>query len=161
MPNGNIGFLTFNIFHPKARAAIGKWAAVMAERIKDKPALHSVCLANEPVYNSSGRDAYTRPWFLDYLREKHHSLDQMNGLYGTAYTNFDQAVVPPCAMPADEGAKRAYYDWTCFNKKMFADWHAWLGSVLKTHGVQARPTPKSWSSEHWTGTKWAGASIRN
>ena len=63
VPNGNIGFLTFNIFHPKARAAIGKWAAVMAERIKDKPALHSVCLANEPVYNSSGRDAYTRPWF--------------------------------------------------------------------------------------------------
>ncbi len=61
----------------------------------------------------------------------------MNALYGTAYTNFDQAVVPPCAMPADEGAQRAYYDWTCFNKKMFADWHAWLGSVLKAHGVKA------------------------
>ena len=48
LPSGGIGF-NFNIFHPKARAVIGKWAAVMAERMKDKPALHSVCLANEPA----------------------------------------------------------------------------------------------------------------
>ena len=136
LPSGGIGF-NFNIFHPKAKAVIGQWAAVMAERMKDKPALHSVCLANEPAYNASGRDKYTRPLFIDYLKEKHHSLDRMNALYGAAYTNFDQAVVPPCAMPAEMGAQRAYYDWTCFNNKMFADWHAWLGSVLKAHGVKA------------------------
>jgi hypothetical protein len=45
--------------------------------------------------------------------------------------------VPPPAMPAEVAAQRAYYDWTCFNKQMFADWHAWLGSVLKSHGVKA------------------------
>jgi hypothetical protein len=99
--------------------------------------LHSVCLANEPAFNASGRDKYTRPLFIDYLKEKHHSLDRMNALYGTAYTNFNDVVVPACAMPAEVGAQRAYYDWTCFNKKMFADWHAWLGSVLKAHGVKA------------------------
>jgi len=137
VPNSNIGFIKFNIFHPKARDAIGRFAAAMGERIKDKPALHSVCLANEPVYNSSGRDAYTRPLFIEYLKKKHHSLKRMNALYGTAYTNFNQAVVPPCAMPAAVGAQRAYYDWTSFNKKMFADWHAWLDSVLKAHGVKA------------------------
>lgn len=137
VPNANIGFIHFNIFHPKAKDAIGRFAAAMAERIKDKPALHSVCIANEPVYNSSGRDKYTRPLFIDYLKEKHHSLQRLNTLYGTAYTNFDQAVVPPCAMPAEMGAQRAYYDWTTFNKKMFADWHAWVGSILKDHGVKA------------------------
>jgi hypothetical protein len=136
LPSGGIGF-NFNIFHPKAKAVIEKWTAEMAERIKDKPALHSVCLANEPDYSASGRDKYTRPLFIDYLKEKHHSLDRLNALYGTAYTNFNQAVVPPCAMPAETGAQRAYYDWTCFNKKMFADWHAWLGSILKAHGVKA------------------------
>jgi len=35
VPNGNIGFITFNIFHPKARDAIGRWAAAMGERIKN------------------------------------------------------------------------------------------------------------------------------
>ena len=45
--------------------------------------------------------------------------------------------MPPPSMPAGVPAQRAYYDWTCFNKQMFADWHAWLGSLLKQHGVKA------------------------
>ena len=71
LANGNIGWLSFNIFHPKAKAAIQKWAEVMGTAIKDKPALNSVCLANEPVYISSGRDSYTRPVFTEYLKQKH------------------------------------------------------------------------------------------
>lgn len=137
VPNGNIGFITFNIFHPKAKDAIGRWTAAMAERIKDKPALHSVCLANEPVYNTSGRDPYTHPLFADFLQKKHGDIARLNELYGTTYTNFDQVPAPPCAMPSEVKAQRAYYDWTCFNKKMFADWHAWLNSILKAHGCKA------------------------
>jgi hypothetical protein len=135
--NGNIGFLNFNIFHPKAKAAIGKWAEVMAERLKDKPALHSVCLANEPVYNSSGRDPYTRPEFTRYLREKHRDIAVLNALYGTSYARFEDVPVPPGAMPQKTEAQRAYYDWTCFNKQMFAGWHAWLDSTLKHNGLKA------------------------
>ncbi len=137
VPNGNIGFITFNIFHPKAKDAVGRWAAAMGDAIKNKPALHSVCLANEPVYNTSGRDKYTHPLFAAFLQQKHGSVQSLNALYGTSYRSFDDVPVPPCAMPGDTGAKRAYYDWTCFNKKMFADWHAWMGSVLKAHGVTA------------------------
>lgn len=137
LANGNIGFLRFNIFHPKARATIQKWAEVMAARLKDKPALHSVCLANEPVYISSGRDSYTRPAFAEYLKQKHQSIAKLNALYGASYQGFDEVPVPPPSMPAGVQAQRAYYDWTCFNKKLFADWHGWLGSVLKQHGVRA------------------------
>jgi Beta-galactosidase/Carbohydrate binding domain len=137
LANGNIGFLSFNIFHPKAKAAIQKWAEVMAARLKDKPALNSVCLANEPVYISSGRDSYTKPLFAEYLKRKHPQLAELNALYGTSYTNFADVPVPPPGMPAGVQAQRAYYDWTCFNKKMFADWHAWMGSILKGQGLKA------------------------
>jgi hypothetical protein len=137
LANGNIGFLGFNIFHPKAKATIQKWTELMAERIKNKPALHSVCLANEPVYISSGRDSYTKPAFTDYLKRKHQQLTELNALYGTSYRDFAEVPVPPPGMPAGVQAQRAYYDWTAFNKKMFADWHAWLGSILKDHGVRA------------------------
>jgi len=34
LDNGNIGFLRFNLFHPKARDAVQKWAEVMAAGIK-------------------------------------------------------------------------------------------------------------------------------
>jgi hypothetical protein len=137
LANGNIGWLSFNLFHPKAKATLQKWAEVMAAGIKDKPALHSVCLANEPVYISSGRDSYSRPAFTEYLKRKHQHIADLNALYGTSYQGFAEVPVPPPAMPAGVAAQRAYYDWTCFNKKMFADWHAWLGSVLKDHGVKA------------------------
>ena len=136
LANGNIGWLSFNIFHPKAKAAIQKWAEVMAERLKDKPALNSVCLANEPVYISSGRDRYSKPLFTEYMKQKHPQIAELNGLYGTSYTNFAEVPVPAPAMPAGVAAQRAYYDWTCFNKKMFADWHAWMGSILKDHGLK-------------------------
>jgi hypothetical protein len=137
MQNGNIGFLRFNIFHPKALDTVNQWAAVMAERLKKKPALFSVCLANEPVYISSGRDNYTKPLFSDFLRQRHGSIAALNALYGTSYRNFDEVPVPPPSMPTSAPAQRAYYDWTCFNKKMFADWHAGLGATLKSHGVKA------------------------
>jgi hypothetical protein len=136
LASGSIGF-DFNIFHPKARAVLRQWATAMAERLKTKPALFSVCLANEPAYNASGRDPYSRPLFIAYLKARHHRIERMNALYGTTYTNFDQAVVPPCAMAAQTGAQRAYYDWTSFNNQMFVDWHAWLGGVLKAHGLKA------------------------
>ncbi|HVU99973.1 MAG TPA: beta-galactosidase [Verrucomicrobiae bacterium] len=135
--NGNIGFLSYNIFHPEARAVLEKWIAAMAARIKDKPALHSVCLANEPVYISSGRDKYTRPLFAEYLQKTHGSIHALNELYGTAYQSFEGVPPPPIGMPGPLGARRAYYDWTMFNKQMFADWHAWLASRVKEDGIQA------------------------
>jgi hypothetical protein len=134
--NGNIGFLSFNIFHPKAKATIAKWAEVMAARLKDKPALHTVCLANEPVYNSSGRDPYTRPDFVRFLREKHGDVAPLNALYGASYRSFEEVVVPGDGLPAGQGARRAYYDWTTFNKEMFAGWHTWLNSRLKQQGLK-------------------------
>ena len=137
LANGNIGFLSFNIFHPKAQATFDQWIALMSAGLKDKTALHSVCLANEPVYISSGRDRYTRPAFSEYLQHKHQTIAALNALYGAAYSDFDEVSVPATAMPATVPAQRAYYDWTCFNKEMFADWHAGLAAKLKQNGVKA------------------------
>jgi len=134
---GNIGWIGFNIYHPKAQETIQKWIEVMGKQIKDKPALHSVCLANEPVYITSGRDSYTRPAFTEYLRRKHPTLAELNSLYGTSCKSYDEVPVPPPSMPASVPAQRAYYDWTSFNKQMFADWHGWMSSLLKQNGVKA------------------------
>ena len=109
----------------------------MAEQLKRKPALHSVCLANEPVYNSSGRDPYTRPEFTRFLERKHGQIATLNALYAANYRSFDEVPVPPDFMPKAQAARRAYYDWTSFNKQMFAGWHAWLDSLLKRQGLHA------------------------
>ena len=135
--NANIGFIHFNIFHPKAKSVVEKWEQAMARELKKKPALHSVCLANEPVYDSSGRDPVTHPAFVQFLQQKHHDIATLNALYGTTYTNFEQVPAPGDGMPGTREGQRVYYDWTTFNKQMFADWHKWMDSVLKREGLKA------------------------
>ncbi|MGZ4963187.1 MAG: beta-galactosidase, partial [Limisphaerales bacterium] len=96
-----------------------------------------VCLANEPVYDSSGRDPVTHPAFVQFLQQKHHDIAALNALYGKTYTNFEQVPAPGEGMPATREGQRAYYDWTTFNNQMFADWHKWMDSVLKREGLKA------------------------
>ena len=66
--NGNIGFIDFNVDHPKAREAIEKWLRAFVPTIKDSPALFSYCLSNEPAYVQAGKDEFSRPKFVAYLR---------------------------------------------------------------------------------------------
>ena len=54
------GSLNFNIDHPAAKDAIGRWCEVVSAAMKDKPALLSICLSNEPVYDKSGKTARDR-----------------------------------------------------------------------------------------------------
>src|ERR1017187_6604481 len=155
LANGNIGFLTFNIFHPTAKAAVQKWAEVMAERLKDKPALNSVCLANEPVYISSGRDTYTKPLFVEYLKQKHPQIADLNALYGTSYADFAEVPVPTPGMPAGVEAQRAdrkstrlnsshrciSYDVFCFRKEAAAGQRADVEPLpARTHGWKSSGT---------------------
>jgi hypothetical protein len=125
-----MGFLGFDIDHPIARDAVGRWADIISKRLKGSPALLSICLSNEPVWNASGRTKYSVGEYHDDLKGIHHTIEALNRLYGTKYKSFDEITPPPDALTSDLGKNRAYYDWTRFNKKHFADWHAWMGSII-------------------------------
>jgi len=127
------GFLYHNIDHPKARDVMGRWIEALVPAVKDEPALFSICLSNEPVYATSGHDPYSRPRWIAYLKERHGTLDALNALYGTQYANFED--VPPWRLeiPSELGEQRAFYDWARFNQKNFADWHAWMNSLVKQY----------------------------
>jgi hypothetical protein len=125
-----MGFLYFDIDHPIARDAIGRWADIISKNLKGKPALFSVCLSNEPVWNGSGRSKYSLGLYQKYLQNLHHDIATLNDLYGTHYKSFDEIDPPPAAFAKEVGKNRAYYDWSRFNKKHFADWQAWMASIV-------------------------------
>jgi hypothetical protein len=129
---GGLGFLNFNIDHPAAKEAVGRWCAVMAAALKEKPALLSICLSNEPVYDKSGRTRETLPLYREYLRQIHGgAISRLNALYGTNYKDFDDVSPPGHGLVQDVEKNRAFYDWTRFNKKHFSDWHRWMAEILK------------------------------
>jgi hypothetical protein len=128
-------FIQYDIDHPKAREIIEKWLRTAVSAVKDQPALFSFCLANEPVYVSSGRDVYSKPLFAAYLQREHGSIGNLNSLYKTNYTSFDDVPVPDANVPGfDQPVEtmRAYYDWMTFNQQHFADWHTWMNGIIKS-----------------------------
>ncbi|MDR3707929.1 MAG: beta-galactosidase [Capsulimonadaceae bacterium] len=138
----NPGFIKFDIDNPVARQAIEQWIKRVVPAVKDQSSLFSICLSNEPTYASSGRTDYSRPLWIDYLKQTHGSIEMLNGLYGTSYTSFDSVPVPPSAVPAltePIGKLRAYYDWATFNARHFADWHRWMNGLVKA-GAPDVPT---------------------
>ncbi|MES2459594.1 MAG: beta-galactosidase, partial [Armatimonadota bacterium] len=127
--NGNPGFIGFNIDHPVARSVVERHLRTLLPAVRTEPALLSLCLSNEPIYSSSGRDPHSRPLWTAYLRDVHGTVDAVNVLYGTRYARLEEVPVPPVGMPAESGAQRAYFDWCRFNQRHFADWHLWMSDL--------------------------------
>jgi len=81
------------------------------ERIKDHPALHSVCFSNKPNYQTGkSPEAYTNDW-ISYIKEIYRNdISLLNASYGTEYTAFEE--VP---LTAENTNEVMYYDYIRFN----------------------------------------------
>lgn len=128
---GGLGFLGYDIDHPVARDVVGKWARQMAHALHNEPGLFSVCLSNEPVYDDSGRTAETLQLYEQFLEQRHSSIAALNQLYGTQYDDFSHVKPPPPIYGKSDEQNRAFFDWHEFNDQHFADWHAWMRSLVR------------------------------
>ncbi len=139
----NGGFIRFAIDPAESRRVIETHLRAVADRVKSSPALHSICLSNEPVYIDSRKDAMTRQMWTDYLRRRHGTIEGLNRRYGSAYASFEAVAIPAPDVPRaparnDAAAQAAYrsklalvYDWVRFNNQRFSDWHRWMGQVVQ------------------------------
>ena len=124
------GGIDYIIDHPVARKAIENWLRAVAPGLKDQPALMSFNLANEPDYWHSGKDPFSRPLWIKYLKTRHGSIDALNRLYGTTYAGFGEVCVPT-GEGKTTGERCAYYDWCNFNAQHFADWFHRMNGIVK------------------------------
>ena len=121
------GFLSYAIDHPIARMIIKAYLETIIPMIKDCPALHSVCLSNEPVYLDSSKDKYTQKLWHAYLKRVHGDIATLNFLYKTEYKSFETVPIPGLANSA---GSPIFYDWCMFNDERFADWHKWMADIV-------------------------------
>lgn len=131
------GFNKFDINHPVAREAVGKWIDFIVGKTKDEPSILSYDLMNEPSYNQSGRTRCSRPLWVRWLRERHKAIESLNALYGTKHPAFEQVPVPNDEYPSAVGDRRAYYDWVIFNHENFADWFRFMHNRVKRASPRA------------------------
>ncbi len=148
--NAKGGFIKFTIDAPQARRVHETHLKAATGRIKGAPALHSVCLSNEPIYVDSREDKHTQRMWPAYLRQRHGTIDELNRRYGTRYASFEAVAIPAPSVPPPprpgasskvdvaavakhRPAMAVLYDWVRFNNQRFSDWHRWMAGVV--HGV--------------------------
>jgi len=113
------GFMKFCIEAPNTRVVMEKWLDALMPLIARHPALHSICLSNEPQYQ--GRCAYERAAFQAWLKAKWGSIQRANRVYGTRFRRFEEI-----DLPQDATAYGLYFDRWRFNQDRFVAFHEML-----------------------------------
>ncbi|MBI4559533.1 MAG: beta-galactosidase [Candidatus Hydrogenedentes bacterium] len=118
-----LGFIKYCIEAPESRAIHERFLRTLMPIIANHPALHSICLSNEPQYR--GRCEYSLKMYRDWLERKYGKIEAVNKLYGTDYRSIDAV-----AIPEDVGDYAAYFDWCRFNQDRFLEFHRFLAALI-------------------------------
>jgi len=118
-----IAGLGYCVDAPQAKAVLEKFLRIVVPMFKDKPALHSFCLSNEPNFSGSQACPSTRKLWAEYLARTHETVAALNACYGSHYATFADVPVPGMDRPE-------FYDYSIFNEERFAAWHKWMGDVI-------------------------------
>ena len=123
----NGGFIRFDVDAPQARRIEEAFLRAVIPRLIGHPALHSLCLSNEPVYVSAPKSPHNLRLWREWLRRRHGDIARLNALYGTQYGSFDEVPVHPFD---DLRESPRLYDWVTFNNERFAAWHRWMADII-------------------------------
>lgn len=123
---GEGGFIRQCLEHPVSRRIAEQWLRAFIPRVKDKPALHSYILANEPLYVCYCDRSVK--WFRDWLESRYRSLPALNKAWGTALVSWDE-IIPP--HKAEAAGRPMWFDWCRFNQRRFTDYFVWMKKIIR------------------------------
>ncbi len=121
------GFLQYCLHAPESRELLRRFIAVAIRPLKDHPALHSICLSNEPVNEEEPCEEAKKLWSA-WLEKRHGSVAVLNARWGSTFASLAQAPLPDPF--ARRPAKPVWMDYIRFNQEFFADWHKMLADAV-------------------------------
>lgn len=146
---GGGGFLGFCVDEPEAKQVVERFLRTVIPMFKDKPALHSFCLSNEPIFDRSAGCDLTRGMWDAYLEKTHGSAQTLNERYGTSYRSFAEVPIPG----NDAYDAPQFYDWCVFVQERFAGWHRWMADVIHSMAPDVPVHAKAM----WVPISWRGS----
>lgn len=129
------GFLQYCLHAKEGQELLQRFVQWLIPAIKDHPALHSICLSNEPVNVEEPCEPARIAW-RQWLRDRHGDIGTLNGRWHTEYADFEQVPLPDPFDGADRPTRQAEYDFIIFNQEFFASWHRMLADAV--HAVAPR-----------------------
>jgi len=126
LAKGGGGFFGYCVDAQEAKSVIERFLRTVVPFFKDKPALHSFCLSNEPIFDRGAGCDNTKTMWEEYLQRVHGDVATMNARYGTKYQSFSDVPIPG----NDQYEAPQFYDYVVFNQERFADWHKWEADII-------------------------------
>lgn len=120
-------FLKFCLHAPEGQELLRRHITALITPIANHPALHSVCLANEPTAVEEPCQPARDQWHT-WLQEHHKDIKTLNVRYGSAYTSFDAVPLPDPYGP--QPAMPLWMDFVRFNQEFMAQWHQMLADAV-------------------------------
>ena len=122
------GFFRQCVYAPEAREVEERFLRAVIPLVRGKPALHSICLSNEPETHVYAKcPVLRREWPL-WLARRHGAVAAFNAKMKTDFKSFGEVPIPenfkgnPCSPVLAEFVR--------FNQEMFADWHKWMADLI-------------------------------
>jgi hypothetical protein len=123
-------FFPFSIYSPHAKEMLTAFAHEVVAKIKDKPALLSICLSNEPI-NCELPDALSTADWQEWLKQRHKDIATLNAHWKTTYKSFDEIPQPnPLGSSPEPRPGAAWCDFCRWNSEYFAAFHKMLADAV-------------------------------
>ena len=126
---GTQPFLKNSVEAPQTRDIYERHLRTLIPLTKKHPALHSICLSNEPVLEEGWKDGARLNLWHEYLRRIHGDIATLNTVWNAEYASFD--AIPQFAPSFKESIARLY-DAVRFNQERFSGWHKWMVNIIHT-----------------------------
>ena len=122
------GFFHQCVYAPEARAVEERYLRAIIPAIRGNPALHSVCLSNEPETHVYAKCPVLRREWPKWLARRHGSVAALNAKMKTDFTSFESVPMPEDFRNNPRSPVLA--EFVRFNQEMFADWHRWMADLV-------------------------------
>lgn len=123
----------YNIDASETRTVIENYLRTILPHFQTLPTLTSICLSNEPRYDTRVFEKFYTPRFRDYLKSVHGDIATLNARYKTNYTSFDEVTMPLADSSNNSPQTAQFYDWMEFNDQTLAAWHKWMADIVKEY----------------------------
>ncbi|MEN6357892.1 MAG: beta-galactosidase [Armatimonadota bacterium] len=118
-------FLHYINRDPISHEMIKRHISALITPIKDHPALHSICLANEPTVFGDNSDYAVADWHA-WLKDRHGDIKTLNDRWDTDYASFDDIKLPYAQGETEKSPMGRWLDCVRWNHEFMAGWYQML-----------------------------------
>jgi hypothetical protein len=123
-------FFPYSVYVPQMHDLLREFVRHVVAKIKDKPALLSICLSNEPINCEVPGELSTAAW-RRWLKARHRDIATLNARWGTTYGSFDQVPQPnPLGASGEPRPGAAWCDFCRWNDEYFTEFHKMLADAV-------------------------------